>query len=90
MSHRVNGIRIQTNVYGPKLPQERLPDVVNGQRSINIKLEDESPAYVVRQRVGLCPLPTSFTIIDMTNEAERLAHLKNSIGIVARAADMFK
>lgn len=86
-SHRVNGIVVQANVYGPHLPRAELPHIGKlKQRSVTI--EDQEPdVYVAGTRVGPQPLPTMEFCVQQTKEAALLACKKNLVWTLARQTD---
>ncbi|KAJ8346686.1 hypothetical protein SKAU_G00280870 [Synaphobranchus kaupii] len=86
-SHRVNGIVVQANVYGPQLPRAELPHIEKlKQRSVTIE-DQELGVYVAGARVGPQPLPTREHCVQETKEAALLACKKNLVWALARKTD---
>ncbi|XP_035856522.1 uncharacterized protein LOC118494938 [Sander lucioperca] len=86
-SHRVNGIVVQTNFYGPHLSRADLPHIEKlKQRSVTI--EDRGlEVYVAGARVGPQPLTTREHCIQETKEAALLARKKTMVWALARQTD---
>ncbi|KAK7143952.1 hypothetical protein R3I93_014956 [Phoxinus phoxinus] len=86
-SHRVNGIVVQANLYGPHPSRNDLPHIEKlKQRSVTI--EDQGlEVYVAGARVGPQPLPTREHCIQETKEAALLARKKPIVWALARQID---
>lgn len=84
-SHRVNGIVVQSRVYGPHLPKQALPEIVKKkQRSLDVS-DHELTTYIAAERVGPQLLITDTSIV-----TEYTATNKNLIWILARLTDTEK
>ena len=87
MSHRVNGIAVQAEVYGPHLPSSELTRIENlKQRSLNIA-HKEFPVYLTGTRVGPQPLPTRENQLQEAKKAAQPTCNKNLMWILARQAN---
>ena len=87
-SHRVNGIVVQPNTFGPHLPRVEFPRTEKlKQRSVSI-IHEELEDYIAGTRVGPQPLSTSDNHFQETKEAARLAHRKNMVWVLVRQTQM--
>ena len=83
-SHRVNGIAVQTNVFGPHMPRVELPNIEKlKQRSVNIE-HQELDEYIAGARVGPQPLSTNEENLQESKEAAQVARNKNLVWILSR------
>ena len=72
----MNGISIQSNVFGPQLPEEPLSKVAKGQRILTLDIEEHLPLYVAGEHVGPHPLLTSNIMVPQSTEAMKEAKHK--------------
>ncbi|XP_076121490.1 uncharacterized protein LOC143102032 [Alosa pseudoharengus] len=86
-SHRVNGIVVQANFYGPHLSRTDFPHIEK-QKQRSVTIEDQGlEVYVAGARVGPQPLPTREHYIQETKEAALLARKKTMVWALARQTD---
>ena len=83
-SHRVNGIAVQSKVYGSHLPKANLP-IIEKHRHRTVSTEhQELDVYVAGERVGPQQLITIATGAQETKESAQVARYKNMIRVLAR------
>lgn len=76
-THRVNGIGVQSKVFGPYLPPAQLPSILKHKQRSIAHDEQPSPAYIAGERVGPGLMTTSSGVINSQEPEARKAQQKN-------------
>ena len=85
-THRVNGIVVQPNVYGPSLPCAELPAIMKRkQRSITHEVQPLA-TYIAGERVGPKPISVGEDTNSPMKEAEK-ARKKNLVWLAVRVTE---
>jgi hypothetical protein len=86
-SHRVNGIAVQANVFGPHLPRAALPSVKKTKQRSIVAANEEPSAYIAGEREGpqlhLTNVDQAAQTI-MQNKEKEKSQGKNLVWVVAR------
>lgn len=89
-SHRINGIAVQSKIFGPNLPTVSLPKIEKlKQRTVSTE-NDELPVYIAGARVGPIPQHTTVASYEEDKLEIELARKKNLIWCIARQANTEK
>ncbi len=83
-SHRVNGIVVQSRVFGPNLPRDDLPQIEKTKSRTLAVEHQELEVYVAGKRVGPQLLFTKENHLPDEERAAQISTIKNLIWILAR------